>query len=279
MKSLAILLALLLSSQLSWAEEAKIIDADHFSHVFGEIRNYRIHLPPGYDSAKQKRYPVIYFFHGWSERYFGVINSNPYEQGDDNGGDNIAAFVSKHEVIVVKWDGFNPRPDEDYSVTPYNIHTISTSRQFPLYFPELVEHIDANYRTLADRNHRAVSGLSMGGFMTLYIGGKYPHLVCAAGSFCGSPEYVLGPNDFRSHYRHTEMYNNYAGMKVRLHNGTQDTLRSYHADMDRTWLQVLDNYEHRYYDTGHVTCGMSDMFSFFLETFANPPPTKILSAF
>ena len=86
-------------------DSASIIDARHYSNVFGEARNYRVFLPPSYHEDSQKRYPVIYFYHGWSQRYFG--SSNPYgdfDKGDDNGGDNIANFVSAHDVIVVKAD-------------------------------------------------------------------------------------------------------------------------------------------------------------------------------
>ena len=93
---------------------------------------------------------------------------------------------------------------------------METFRQFPIYFPELVNYIDANYKTIADRNHRAISGLSMGGFMSFWIGGKYPHLLSAIGNFCGSAEFVVGPKDFPVEYRHLDMYKNYAGMNVRL---------------------------------------------------------------
>src|SRR4030095_7659273 len=89
-----------------------IIDSMHYSNVFGEIRNYRIFLPPGYFQNPQKRYPVIYFMHGWSQRYFGDGGQN-YEQFDSanhSKGDNIANFVSSHDVIVVKSDGYNRSP-------------------------------------------------------------------------------------------------------------------------------------------------------------------------
>jgi enterochelin esterase-like enzyme len=57
---------------------------------------------------------------------------------------------------------------------------VETFRQFPIYYPELIDYIDAHYKTIADREHRAISGLSMGGFMTFWISGKYPDLFTAA---------------------------------------------------------------------------------------------------
>lgn len=253
-------------------DKVTIIDERHYSNVFGEVRNYRVFLPPGYSENPSKRYPVIYFYHGWSQRYFG--SSNPYgdfDEGDDNGGDNIANFVSRNEVIVVKPDGYNRSPDEPYYVRPYNVSPVETYRQFPLYFPELVAHIDAQYRTIADREHRAISGLSMGGFMTFWIGGKYPHLLSAAGNFCGSPEFTVGPKDFPAEFRHLDMYNNYGGMNVRLHYGDKDFIRGYHQDLNKVWTQVMDNYDYKVFDAAHSTCGMGEMFSFIMDTFKNPP--------
>jgi hypothetical protein len=74
------------------AVDVTIIDSRHYSNVFGEIRNYRIFLPPGYYDSPPKRYPVIYFYHGWLERYFGITRNGGYDTGDENNGDNIANY-------------------------------------------------------------------------------------------------------------------------------------------------------------------------------------------
>jgi hypothetical protein len=241
--------------------------------VFGEVRNFRIFLPPGYYEKPQKKYPVIYFLHGWSQRYFGSGGDeySEYDKGEENKGDNIANFVSTHEVIVVKSDGYNRSPDEKYYVRPYNVDPVETYRQFPIYFPEFIKYIDSNYRTIADRDHRAISGLSMGGFMTFWIGGKYPDLFSAAGSFCGSTEFLVGPKDIPVKYRHSDMYKNYAGMNIRLNTGDNDFIRGYNADLTRIWREVMDNYECKIYNSVHNTCGLGEMFEFFLKTFENPP--------
>ncbi len=260
------------SSSLN-AGEVTIIDSWHYSRAFGETRNYRIFLPPNYFVNAQKRYPVIYFLHGWSQRYFGDGGQgfDGFDKGDHNNGDNIVNFVSTHEVIVVKSDGYNRDRDDKYYLRPYNVGPVETFRQFPIYFPELIDYIDTHYQTIADREHRAISGLSMGGFMAFWIGGKYPHLFTAAGNFCGSAEFEVGPKNFPVEYRHLDMYKNYAGMKVRLHYGNKDFIRGYHQDMNRIWPQVMDNYESKIYDAAHSTCGLAEMFGFLLKTFENPP--------
>ena len=51
-----------------------ITDTVHFSQVFNEERNYRIFLPPDYYDSSEKRYPVIYYFHGYGGRYNGPAN-------------------------------------------------------------------------------------------------------------------------------------------------------------------------------------------------------------
>src|ERR1044072_8433697 len=102
--------------------DVTIIDSRHYSTVFGEIRNYRIFLPPGYFADSHKKYPVIYFLHGWSQRSFGAGGDvyAAFDTGVENHGDNIANFVSAHDVIVVKSDGYNRSADEKYYVRPYN---------------------------------------------------------------------------------------------------------------------------------------------------------------
>ncbi|MEX2568155.1 MAG: alpha/beta hydrolase-fold protein [Cyclobacteriaceae bacterium] len=258
------------------AQEISILDQSHYSHVFGEFRNYRVFLPAGYQIFPDKKYPVIYYYHGWSQRYFGSIENFKADEGDSNGGDNIANFVANNEVIVVKPDGYNRTPGDVYDKRPYNISPVETYRQFPIYFPELVGHIDAQFRTLPNRENRAISGLSMGGFMAFWIGGKYPHLVSAIGNFCGSTEFFVGPREFPVEYRHEEMYKNYGGINLRLHFGDEDFIRAYHRDMNKVWTQVLDNYVYRIYEGGHATVGLGDMFGFLTDSFQNPPekPTQ-----
>jgi hypothetical protein len=264
--------AVLISCAAAQVREAKILDLTHYSKVFGEERNFRVFLPPDYESSN-KRYPVVYFFHGWSERYNkGPRGRSGYDSGDDYGGDNIARFVGAHDLIVVKWDGYNPRSDgEDYP-RPYNISPVETHRQFPLYFPELVSHIDSNFRTLADRKHRATAGLSMGGFTSFWVAGKYPHLVGSASNFMGSSEFYVGPNGFPSEYRHTEMYRNYEGVRTRIVIGARDFIRWYHRRMNAIWDFVRPHHEHEEFEFDHGTPGMAKTLSFHMDAFADPLP-------
>jgi S-formylglutathione hydrolase FrmB len=254
--------------------ETKILDLRHDSHVFGEERNYRIFLPPSYDAKPEKRYPVVYFFHGWGERYNQPTREGAggYDSANDYQGDNIASFVEQNDVIVVKWDGYNPRTPEEKYPRPYNIGPVETYRQFPFYFPELVQFIDTHYRTIADRDHRGVSGLSMGGFMSFWIGGKYPHLLGSVSNFMGSAEFAVGPKAFPSEYLHSEMYCNYEGIRTRLVLGTRDFIRWYHWQMNKIWDYTRPHYEHETFDWDHGTPGMAKQLRFHMNAFAHPLP-------
>ncbi|ULQ53958.1 alpha/beta hydrolase-fold protein [Flavihumibacter fluvii] len=272
-KSLFLLLLLVIQSGLKAGAQITVLDSRHYSNVFGEMRNFRIFLPTGYQNSPDKRYPVIYFLHGWSQRYFGSGEDiyAAYDTGHDNNGDNIEQFVLKHEVIVVKSDGYNSDANDPYYKRPYNVGPVETYRQFPIYFEELVHFIDGTYNTRNNRTQRAITGLSMGGFMAYFIGGKYPQLFSAIGSFCPSAEFLIGPKDFPVEYSHLYMYKNYGGTRVFLNYGDKDFIRSYHEDRNRIWTQVLDNYSYKVYPGEHSTAGLGEMFKNLFKTFGAPP--------
>ena len=271
---LASILLLVLGALPLFGAEAIIEDRVEFSQVFGETRNFRIFLPPDYNSSK-KRYPVIYWFHGWGERYNQPSTDPPhrnYDSGTDYGGDNIANFVATHDLIVVKPDGYNPRFAGDNYRRPYNVGPVETNRQFPLYFPELVDFIDGNFRTMADRDHRAITGFSMGGFMSFWIADKYPQLVSSASSFMGSPEFFVGPRDFPVEYCHDDMYGNYEGVRTRLVTGSRDFIRFYHARLNAIWKYARDWHETEEFDSDHGTPGIAKTLAFHMYAFAHPLP-------
>jgi Putative esterase len=265
---------LLIIAPAAHGAEALISDRTHDSEVLRETRNFRIFLPSDYGSST-KRYPVIYWFHGYSERYNRPVSDPPnrnYDTGPDYWGDTIGAYVSNHDLIVVKLDGFNPRtPNEQYP-RPWNIGPVETDRQFPFYFTELVAYIDANYRTIADRNHRATAGLSMGGFMSFWIAGKYPQLISSASSFMGSPEFFVGPRGFDVEYRHDEMSGNYNGVRTRLVTGTKDFIQFYHRRMNAIWLFTAPDHKTEDIEFDHGTPRMAKTLDFHMRAFAYPLP-------
>lgn len=190
-------------------------DTLHYSSVFGHNKYYRIYLPSGYTATNQ-RYPVIYFFHGWGERYFKdeIALPDPVK---------IKALADKYQLILVMWDG-NIDPAEP---RPYNTgdhEHILYQVQMKDYFPELVNHIDETYRTVAARQQRGIIGFSMGGFMSFFLAGKYADKIVAAVSIAGSPEFFIGQPGNHTLYPMRYMFSNLRDVKIRLHNGDADIL-------------------------------------------------------
>ena len=195
-----------LSSEITQAHPYR--DLTHDSKVFGTQKYYRLYLPKSY-SQSTKRYPVIYFFHGWGGRYNKEPSAKPeYEMLGD--------LVDKYQVIMVMWDGSM----EESEPRPYNTgdhDQVKYQVQMKDYFLELVEYIDTNYRTLNDRDHRGIIGFSMGGFMSMVIAGKYPDKVSAITNMVGSPEFFLGYPDNHTLYPLRYLFDNLKDVSLRMH--------------------------------------------------------------
>jgi enterochelin esterase-like enzyme len=134
-------------------------------NLLGEAvdREVLVYLPPSYDSAPRRRYPVVYFLHG----YF--LNHDGYNGAMRFPGTIETGFAQgAREVIVVLPDG-----DSQFNGSMYS-SSIATGDFESFIAEDLVSHIDANYRTIAERESRGLSGHSMGGYGTLRIGMKRP---------------------------------------------------------------------------------------------------------
>src|SRR4051794_24466301 len=117
-------------------------DRTYPSKVFAELRNYRIFLPPDYQTSTES-FPVIYYFHGHSDRY----TLEAYDKGLDT-VPKIADFVRTHPIIVVAVDGYVARDYSGfYGGSPYDIRVEGGDYDFGENFRELVAHIDSTFRT------------------------------------------------------------------------------------------------------------------------------------
>jgi pimeloyl-ACP methyl ester carboxylesterase len=207
-----------------WASgAAPFADRRHFSKVFGQPRNYRIFLPPSYELSG-KSYPVIYYFHGHSDRY----TLERYDNGADT-VPKIAAWVANHDAIVVAVDGYVARDYTGfYGGSPWDVRREGGDYDFGEYFLELVAHIDSSYRTLTSRRHRATSGLSMGGFMSLWLSARYPDWIGSASAFNPGPEFYTGDKGRRLLWRPKDHVANHEQTMVRLVRASGDYISQYH---------------------------------------------------
>ncbi len=135
----------------------------YYSKITDAVRRAYIYTPPGYDANAQARYPVLYLNHGGGEDDTGWTR-----QGHANFIlDNLIAAGKAKPMIVVMDRGYATKPGEKPVQSPAPPQD-STLEQ--VFMHEIVPMIDANYRTLADRDHRAIAGLSMGSGHALQIG-------------------------------------------------------------------------------------------------------------
>jgi S-formylglutathione hydrolase FrmB len=123
---------------------------------------FRLILPREYASSK-KHYPVLYLLHG----LFGS-----FENWTDL--TDLATSASDLEIIIVMPDGGD------------GWYTDSSEKYESYLTDELLPEIDRNYRSIADRRHRAIAGNSMGGYGAFKFALKYPELFAFACSFSGA---------------------------------------------------------------------------------------------
>ena len=136
-------------------------------------RDVTVYLPPSYASNPEKRFPVLYMLHGFTDndsQWFGweshwINLQEVIEKSLEEG-------LSK-EMIVVMPNAYNRFKGSMYASSA----TIGDWETFVTQ--ELVNYIDSNYRTLADKKSRGLAGHSMGGYGTLRLGMKYPEVYAA----------------------------------------------------------------------------------------------------
>ncbi|MFN7919038.1 MAG: alpha/beta hydrolase-fold protein [Bryobacteraceae bacterium] len=243
------------------------LDRTHHSKVFGAERNYRIFLPPGYD-ANSDRYPVIYYFHGHSDRY----TLERYDNGTDT-VPKIAAWVASHPAIVVAVDGYVARDYTGfYGGSPWDVRIDGGDFDFGAYFHELAAHVDSSYRTLTSRRYRATSGLSMGGFMSLWLSARYPDLIGSASSFNPGPEFYVGPKGRRFLWRPKDQVPNLRGTMVRLIRASGDYISQYHEETrDAFARDAAVDFEFRQDEYHrHWATSIAETFDFHARAFAAP---------
>lgn len=132
-------------------------------------RDVFIYLPPSYAKEPNRRYPVVYFLHGYgvnAERYWNLMTVP--EAADRNN-----ASGPPREMILVHPDAFTVYDGSMYS------NSLTTGDWEGYIAQDLVNYVDSHYRTIPDRNSRGLAGHSMGGYGTVRIGMKHPEVFSA----------------------------------------------------------------------------------------------------
>ena len=165
-------------------------------------RPVSIYLPPGYTAHPQRRYPVVYLLHGFTDsdtRWFGREGQHFV---------NVPTAVDAAykngvgEMIIVMPNAFTKYQGSMYG------NSVATGDWETFVARELVAYVDSHYRTLATPASRGLAGHSMGGYGTLRIAMKQPGVfsaIYAMSSCCLAPNPNPDPKSFeRAAQVHTD---------------------------------------------------------------------------
>lgn len=169
-----------------------VCETIYYSEITGSSRRCFVYTPPGYGMETSKRYPVLYLQHGSFEDETGWS-----AQGHANLIlDNLIAAKKAEPMIIVMDNGYASKPNENPSS--------GSPRQFSVFedvmIKEIVPMIDKRFRTIADRDHRAIAGLSMGANQTMRIIMNHLDKFSYVGGFSGTSNYpdtsAINPDTF-----------------------------------------------------------------------------------
>lgn len=158
--------------QAQWGPRSKVVTDTIYSEILKADRAYTIYLPKSYEVDKDHTYPILYLLHGM----MGVNTSWFRDQRAGEVADLLMASGEACEMIIVSpnaggniyegvWNGYFNMPGWAYE---------------DFFYKEFLPYIEKTYRVKADKQHRAIAGLSMGGGGTASYAQRYPDMYCAA---------------------------------------------------------------------------------------------------
>ena len=171
------------------------------SPTAGLTRRLTVYTPAGYETCG-KEYPVLYLLHGiggdenaWSElgRAAQIM-------------DNLIAQGKAEQMLVVMTNGniseeACPGETSNGFLVPTMMLPKTMEGSFETAFPDVVKFIEKTYRVKKDKAHRAIAGLSMGGFHSLFISINNPDLFDYIGLFSAAvDQQQADPNGFPNIY-------------------------------------------------------------------------------
>lgn len=184
---------LLLFSQALLAQPSRVEKRSFFSNALGLTKNYYVYVPAGYDNSTE-RYPVAYFLKGHESEWFDpTLRGRVGGRALQNVVDDLIASGQIGKMIIV----CPSTASEDHTsfvnscgvnmlrVSLRPLAGIGTGRFEDYFIQDLIPHIDATLRTIADREHRAIDGFLLGGFASIILSLRHPDFFISAGSYDG----------------------------------------------------------------------------------------------
>ncbi len=223
----------------------------YMSNHFNMNRRLNVYTPAEYEKNPNKKYPVLYLLHGAGGDEDEWVNYGRTCQIIDN----LTAKGLCEPMIVVMPNGhvsFEAAPGESSMGLYKPFHPSMMDGKFEQAFPEIIQFIESNYRVKADKAHRAIAGLSMGGFHSFHISRLYENTFDYVGLFSAA----VGLTRQEGIYKNTE-----ETLKKQIANGvklywvgcgTEDFLYKNNADMRAMFDRLGLKYTYRESGDGHV---------------------------
>lgn len=153
----------------------------YFSRLTNSFRRCFIYTPPGYNENTKTRYPVLYLQHGSFEDETGWS-----AQGKANLIlDNLIAAKQAIPIIVVMDNGYAYKPQNNQGDKKEQLVSVFEE----VLITEVIPMIDTKFRTIANREYRAIAGLSMGANQTMRIMMNHLDTFSQYGGFSGTSNY------------------------------------------------------------------------------------------
>lgn len=153
------------------------------SAALGRAVHVRILVPAGYGSSPPRRYPVLYLFHGTSGQASDWVKYGNAEQ----------ATAGLPLIVVMPDAGFDG-DGGGWCTNWYDTKTAKGPAQWETFHvDQLIPWVDTNLDTVADRDGRAIAGLSQGGFCASSYAARHPDTFLSFGSFSGAPDIDYNP--------------------------------------------------------------------------------------
>jgi len=150
---------------------AKVDTLEIHSTAMDKTYKAAVVLPNSYAKSKAN-YPVVYLLHGAYGHFRDWLKSTPDKMLVHN-------LADQYNIIIVMPEG------ENFSF--YLDSPVNKGSQFETHITkEVIQKIDKTYRTIANKNGRVITGLSMGGHGALYLSTRHPELFAGAGSMSGA---------------------------------------------------------------------------------------------
>lgn len=165
-------------------------EINYFGRASNTNRRCFVYTPPDYDRDLQERFPVLYLLHGYNENETGWGHQGRAGFIMDN---LIAEGKARPFIIVMENGGINIRPGSvPRGAPPAGGPPRGRGRGMFDFSPfehalieDVIPFVDTNFRTMADQQHRALAGLSMGGMQTHAIGLAHLDTFSYIGIFSG----------------------------------------------------------------------------------------------